>query len=1098
MVSVPEGCGMTLRFDSFSTESNYDKVTISDNPDFSEVADEFSGPQVPPSTDYDFSSAWIRFRSDSSINLDGFEAVISARCSEVTTAASDGLTFNLESGESATISSPNYPLHYDSNTDITWTVSVPEGCGMTLRFDSFSTESNHDKVTISNSSDFSEVTDEFSGPSVPTSSDYDFSSAWIRFRSDSSINLDGFEAIISARCREDIFFPFGASEGDAFLPANDDGSTSELQISVVFPFFDDDHDSLFVNNNGLLSFLVRVGQFTPDSFPLGDSRRLIAPFWADVDTNHGGTLWFREVLRLSQNEAMFEEADNIIRSVFVYMRQFTSSWLYIATWDRVAFYGTSNPSITNTFQAVLVTDGRHSFAIFNYGDINWTTGTASNGNSYTGLGGTPAQVGFNAGDGVRYYSVPGSRTDDIVDVEEASNVNVTGRYVFRTDSSQIIDIANPPSDMESPNISCPADITQSTDPGMNSANVTWSDPYVTDNSGILAVTSTSLSGRIFPSGSTTVYITAEDSSGNEATCNFTVTVIDLESPNISCPTDITQSTDTGLCSANVTWSDPYVTDNSGVFTITSTSSSGSMFPVGNTTVSITAEDSSGNEATCNFAITVVGQIEVRNLEVVPLSASSVIVSWEPPAEGANLVTAYAILIWDVATGQLISYSVELPGEHSLLVSDLMADTEYLIDVTPLGRKIVSRTASTTVVPPTGSTMAATTQSSHSQGAGTTEQPLVLDTDGGNVTLVPGLTYRIASPNFPGDYDDNSDVLWSINSPAGCSLNVEFLSFLTESPYDYVKVGPGSTQADATAEEMRITGDRETPFDVMVNSTSAFVYFHSDVSARYSGFRADLTLQCQGSAMVPTRQSSHSQGGNVSLVPGMTYRIASPNFPLDYDDSSDVLWSINSPAGCSLNVEFLSFRTENTFDYVKVGPGSTQADATAEETRITGDRETPFDVMVNSTSAFVYFHSDGSVRYPGFRADLTLQCQEGSTIVPTTQSSHSQGSTIGPMVQTTQISHSQECIDEHDTCSYWTGIGECHTNPRYMLSICRYSCGVCRDYVCQDNYERCPYWASIGECDRLPRWMLANCHLSCKVCLDDDGTTVVPTEEGPSP
>ncbi|XP_071480508.1 uncharacterized protein [Diadema antillarum] len=880
-------------------------------------------------------------------------------------------------------------------------VSVPEGCGMTLRFDSFSTERNYDKFTISDNPDFSCVT-EFSGPSVPTSTDYDFSFAWIRFRSDSSVNLNGFEAVISARCPEDIFFPFGASEGDAFLPANDDGSTSELQISVVFPFFDDDHDSLFVNNNGLLSFLVRVGQYTPDPFPLGDSRRLIAPFWADVDTNHGGTLWFREVLRLGQNEAMFEEADNIIRSVFVYMRQFTSSWLYIATWDRVAFYGTSKPSITNTFQAVLVTDGRYSFAIFNYGDINWTTGTASNGNSCTGLGGTPAQVGFNAGDGVRYYSVPGSRTDDIVDVEEASNVNVTGRYVFRTDSSQIIDIANPPSD--------------------------------------------------------------------------------LESPNISCPTDITQSTDTGLCSANVTWSDPYVTDNSGVFTITSTSSSGSMFPVGNTTVSITAEDSSGNEATCNFAITVVGQIEVRNLEVVPLSASSVIVSWEPPAEGANLVTAYAILIWDVATGQLISYSVELPGEHSLLVSDLMADTEYLIDVTPLGRKIVSRTASTTVVPPTGSTMAATTQSSHSQGAGTTEQPLVLDTDGGNVSLVPGLTYRIASPNFPGDYDDNSDVLWSINSPAGCSLNVEFLSFLTESPYDYVKVGPGSTQADATAEETRITGDHETPFDVMVNSTSAFVYFHSDGSVRYSGFRADLTLKCQeGSAIVPTRQSSHSQGGNVSLVPGMTYRIASPNFPLDYDDNSDVLWSINSPAGCSLNVEFLSFRTENTFDYVKVGPGSTQADATAEETRITGDHETPFDVMVNSTSAFVYFHSDGSVRYPGFRADLTLQCQEGSTIVPTTQSSHS-----------------QECIDEHDTCSYWTGIGECHTNPRYMLSICRYSCGVCRDYVCQDNHERCPYWASIGECDRLPRWMLANCHLSCKVCLDDDGTTVVPSEEGPSP
>ncbi len=39
---------------------------------------------------------------------------------------------------------------------------------------------------------------------------------------------------------------------------------------------------------------------------------------------------------------------------------------------------------TNTFQAILVTNGRHSYAIFNYGNITWTYGDAS--------GGIPAQV----------------------------------------------------------------------------------------------------------------------------------------------------------------------------------------------------------------------------------------------------------------------------------------------------------------------------------------------------------------------------------------------------------------------------------------------------------------------------------------------------------------------------------------------------------------------------------------------------------------------------------------------------------------------------------------------------------------------------------
>lgn len=46
----------------------------------------------------------------------------------------------------------------------------------------------------------------------------------------------------------------------------------------------------------------------------------------------------------------------------------------------------------NTFQEILITNGQHSFTIFNYKNITWTTGTASGGNRNTGLGGTPAQV----------------------------------------------------------------------------------------------------------------------------------------------------------------------------------------------------------------------------------------------------------------------------------------------------------------------------------------------------------------------------------------------------------------------------------------------------------------------------------------------------------------------------------------------------------------------------------------------------------------------------------------------------------------------------------------------------------------------------------
>lgn len=45
----------------------------------------------------------------------------------------------------------------------------------------------------------------------------------------------------------------------------------------------------------------------------------------------------------------------------------------------------------NTYQAVLVTNGKESFAIFNYNNISWTT-ASSNGGDFWGLGGSPGQV----------------------------------------------------------------------------------------------------------------------------------------------------------------------------------------------------------------------------------------------------------------------------------------------------------------------------------------------------------------------------------------------------------------------------------------------------------------------------------------------------------------------------------------------------------------------------------------------------------------------------------------------------------------------------------------------------------------------------------
>ncbi|XP_074609320.1 protein mesh-like isoform X2 [Acropora palmata] len=192
---------------------------------------------------------------------------------------------------------------------------------------------------------------------------------------------------------------------------------------------------LQVNTNGVVSFLVAVRQFTPHPFPLGDGRRLISPFWGDVDTTNGGSVSYRE----STDTLLLQKATADVQRAFIDQHKFTATWIFIATWERVAFYGATRSSQqrkVNTFQAVLVTNGRHSFAIFNYNKIMWTTGTASGGNS-DGLGGTPAQGGFNAGDGVRFYVIEGSRTNDILNLPSTSNVARPGQWIFRTDEAGV-------------------------------------------------------------------------------------------------------------------------------------------------------------------------------------------------------------------------------------------------------------------------------------------------------------------------------------------------------------------------------------------------------------------------------------------------------------------------------------------------------------------------------------------------------------------------------------------------------------------------------------------------------------------------------------
>ena len=157
-------------------------------------------------------------------------------------------------------------------------------------------------------------------------------------------------------------------------------------------------------------------------------------------------------------------------------------------------------------------------------------------------------------------------------------------------------------DNEDPVITCPVDVVVDTDTGLCTASgVALGTPTTSDNCSVASISDDA--PAIFGLGNTTVTYTVEDSSGNTSSCTQLVTVEDTEDPLITCPTDVVGNTDSGLCTASgVALGTPTTSDNCSVASISDDAPA--IFGLGNTTVTYTVEDSSGNTSSCTQLVTV--------------------------------------------------------------------------------------------------------------------------------------------------------------------------------------------------------------------------------------------------------------------------------------------------------------------------------------------------------------------------------------------------------------------------------------------------------------------------------------------------------------
>jgi sushi domain-containing protein 2 len=220
------------------------------------------------------------------------------------------------------------------------------------------------------------------------------------------------------------FIPFGNQTGDASLFPNDDSFAGPINISTPFRFFDNVYTSLFVNTNGLISFVRGVSEYVPQQFPL-QTIIGVSPFWTDVDIRYSGEVYYREILDVNElNEIALE-----IRRAFPLFYNYRPTWAYVSTWYQVPEFGrTDYRNVNNTFQAIIATNGIYSFTIYNYAELQWPVVNVSSHR---------AQAGFNAGDGATFYIINGSFTQDVVNVTSRSNVGIDGKWIFRVDRANI-------------------------------------------------------------------------------------------------------------------------------------------------------------------------------------------------------------------------------------------------------------------------------------------------------------------------------------------------------------------------------------------------------------------------------------------------------------------------------------------------------------------------------------------------------------------------------------------------------------------------------------------------------------------------------------
>ncbi|XP_070570521.1 CUB and sushi domain-containing protein 1-like [Ptychodera flava] len=228
------------------------------------------------------------------------------------------------------------------------------------------------------------------------------------------------------------------------------------------------------------------------------------------------------------------------------------------------------------------------------------------------------------------------------------------------------------------------------------------------------------------------------------------------------------------------------------------------------------------------------------------------------------------------------------------------------------------------------------------------------TCGGDFTVYDGGSVVISSPNYPEPYPNNTACKWTVHSPNGTYLFVNFKSFDLEQGFDFFSSGMGFQPSQNSSDVWRHSGS-VAPEDYLSIGQAMWITFTSDGSVDDTGFQLTVTdVACETTVVIP---------------PGGKVVVTSPNYPDPYPDNMRCSWNISSESGGKMLVAFHHFDLEESFDYYSAGNGDFPSEETAVVWQHTG-RFLPPDFTSTGSLVWMTMFSDSSVAGRGFRVIIT--------------------------------------------------------------------------------------------------------------------------------